>query len=68
MTAAEALCSAAAKDDVERLRRYVRCGVDVNATNYDGRTAIHVVRHVDTVSQNETIFPGPHVPQFHYLC
>jgi ankyrin repeat protein len=40
--AARALCDAAGQNDVELIRRILAHGCDVNAENYDGRTALHV--------------------------
>ena len=36
------LCDAAARIDVDRIRKLVAAGVDVNACNHEGRTALHV--------------------------
>jgi len=40
------LCSAVVKNDVEELQRLVLLGVDVNAPNSDGSTALHVAAAV----------------------
>jgi hyperpolarization activated cyclic nucleotide-gated potassium channel 4 len=36
------LCSLAAADDVDTLRRYIAAGADVNVGDYDRRTALHI--------------------------
>lgn len=36
------LCSAAAKGDLVELRRLIARGVDINRSDYDGRTALHL--------------------------
>jgi ankyrin repeat protein len=41
-TTAREMCSAAAAGDLDEIRRLVRKGADVNAADYDGRTALHV--------------------------
>ena len=40
---ARELCIAATENDVERLRLWKRSNVDMNATDLDGRTPLHVV-------------------------
>ena len=40
--AAAALCDAALRGDLEKIRLCIRCGIDVNAADYDRRTCMHV--------------------------
>lgn len=38
------LCQAAAQNEVNVLRTWISAGIDINVADYDGRTALHVVR------------------------
>lgn len=39
---ASELCTAAAQGNAELIRRYIKAGINVNAADYDKRTALHI--------------------------
>jgi hypothetical protein len=54
---ASELCTAAAQGNVNLIRHYIMAGINVNAADYDQRTALHIAAadgNLDVVSS-----PGP---------
>jgi glutaminase len=39
---ASEMCTAAAQGNVDLIRRYIKAGINVNAADYDKRTALHI--------------------------
>lgn len=39
---ASELCTAAAQGNADLIRRYIKAGINVNAADYDKRTALHI--------------------------
>lgn len=42
ITSASELCNAAAQGNVGLIKRYIAAGINVNAADYDKRTALHI--------------------------
>ena len=57
--AASELCTAAAQGNVDLIRRYIRAGINVDAADYDKRTALHIAAadgSLEVVSAFQHIF------------
>jgi lysophospholipase len=55
------MCKNAFKDDVEALEAWIAAGVDVNATDYDGRTALHVAAAQGSSDTSEILLEQPNI-------
>ena len=59
---ASELCTAAAQGKVDLIRHYIKGGINVNAADYDKRTALHIAAADGCLEAVSGPFPDLRIP------